>query len=168
MKKIIFSLLFLLSILINPALAKNSRIELTDGSVVNGNIISYTNGVYAVNSQDMGTILINESKIKNIGFDASSDSQEASSLAPLSGNNQLAGQTEALKNQVMSNPKIMDSIASLKDDPQVQEVLTDPEVAAAIKAGDINALSKNEKFMSLTTNPKIQKLKEETSGGAQN
>jgi len=161
MRKYLLFLFILLGLVFNQALAKNNRIELTDGSVVNGKIISYTNGTYAIDSEGMGTLLINESKIKNIGFD---DSTENQPIAGAADDIQLpAGQAETLKNQIMSDPKAMESIAALKDDPQVQEVFNDPEIIAAIKAGDINALSKNEKFMSLTKNPKIQELKDSVS-----
>jgi hypothetical protein len=161
MKKKIIYLLVLLSLISSKAFAgANSKIELTDGSIINGKIVSYTNGVYAVDSQGAGTVIIKESMIKNIGFINAPDTQTVT--AP-ENNNLLSPQAEALKNQIMSDPKMMDSIETLKDDPQVQEIINDPEIMNAIKAGDLNALSKNSKFMGLTKNPTIQKIKDNVS-----
>jgi hypothetical protein len=152
MRKVALLIFVLLSgSMVNAVLAKNTnRIELTDGSVVNGKIVSYASGVYTVASDGVGTIQIDESRIKNIGFAASI-------------NDQLPAQTGSLQSQIMANPKTAEAIRSLKDDPQVQDIMNDPEVISALKAGDLNALAKNEKFMGLTKNPRIQKIKDDLS-----
>ena len=66
MKRLIMSL-FLVSIAAASASAGGIReVELTDGSVITGEVLSLSNGVYSVKSETLGTMKIGESKIRAI------------------------------------------------------------------------------------------------------
>jgi len=76
-------------------------------------------------------------------------------------NNSSIPQTDAVKNQILSNQKAMDLIQALKNDPQIKEAIQDPEISEAIKTGNIETLYKNKKFMRLVNDSQIRKLKDE-------
>ncbi|HOW54642.1 MAG TPA: hypothetical protein PLR60_08295 [Syntrophorhabdaceae bacterium] len=59
----------------------------------------------------------------------------------------IKGETQALQQQMLGNQEIMNLILSLQNDPDIQQVLQDPEIMRAVNSGDLNALMANPKFM---------------------
>ena len=52
----------------------------------------------------------------------------------------------------------MSVLTALENDPQLQDVLQDPAVMDAIRAGNLDALQQNAKVRRLMDNPKIQEI----------
>ena len=159
MKKIILLAALGLCISSSTALAnKPSRIELNDGSVIIGEVTGVNNGTYSITSQEMGALQINEQKIKQIGFseDNSALSTQTSQTQP----EEISGKMDAMRNKLMGDKESLGMIMSLKDDPQFQEILKDPNIINAVKSGNTAALMNNEKFMQLKNNPIVQKIKD--------
>ena len=126
-------------------------IELTDGSVITGEVVSLIRGMYTIKSNDLGTLKIEESKIKVIR-------SNAPSVKSVGQNTEIKDQMESMQAIMMNNPEVLSIILSLKDDPKFQTVLRDPDVMSAVQAGDIATLSKNSKFMSLLDDPRVQQI----------
>jgi len=126
-------------------------IELTDGSVISGEVVSLIRGMYTIKSNDLGTLKIEESKIKVIR-------SNAPSVKSVGQNTEIKDQMESMQAIMMNNPEVLSIILSLKDDPKFQAVLRDPDVMSAVQAGDIATLSKNSKFMSLLDDPRVQQI----------
>ena len=120
-------------------------IELNDGSLIYGEIVSLKDGVYTINTMSLGSIQIEESKIRVIRF--KSDGQAAKE------------QIQAMQKLMLNDKEIINMIASLKDDPDVQEILKDPNLMKAINSGDLETLVSNPKFLKLLANPKILNIK---------
>jgi len=138
--------LFALFILCTPAAdAGNSQVfVLSDGSVIQGEILSLNEGVYTIKTDTLGTIEIEASKIKAI------QSQHIQSI-----NNE---EFQRLQQQIMRNPEVMSMILALQDDPEIQEVLQDPVIMNAINSGDIESLLSNQKILNLLNHPKVQDI----------
>ena len=120
-------------------------IELNDGSLLYGKIVSLKDGVYTIDTMSLGSIKVEESKIRLIRF--KSDQQAAKE------------QIQAMQKLMMSDKEITDIITSLKDDPDVQKILKDPDLMKAINSGDLETLLSNPKFLKLLSNPKILNIK---------
>ena len=147
MKHVIIALLFLLGVTIGNALAGEIKeIELKDGSVIYGEIVSFGGGMFTVRSNNFGTVEIDESKIQAIR-----------SRVPVAGK---GDQIQQIKQRMMSDKEVVQMILSLQNDPDVQKILQDPEIMKAVNSGDINALLSNPKFMKLLENPTIQDIRE--------
>ena len=73
------------------------------------------------------------------------------------------GDIGAMQQQLMANQEIMALINSLQNDPQVQAILTDPELMQAIYAGNIEALLNNPKLKDLADNPTIKSITEKNT-----
>ena len=160
MKKIILSLILFFSIFVSVALAnKLSKIELIDGSVIIGEVSGINNGKYTVNSQGMGVLQIEESRIKQIVL---ADTGKNPGFTQPQTNELPSDKIEAMKNKIMGDKETMGMVTSLQNDPQFQEVLNDPEIINAAKSGNIASLMSNEKLMRLKDNPMIQKIKNKT------
>jgi hypothetical protein len=152
-------LLFLLGVLCGSVFAGEVReIELNDGSVICGEIVSFSNGVYTLKSGSLGTIRINESEIRLIHF----KSHDTTKVDPV-GPSRSASSTdvEALQELMMGDERIMNKILSLQNDPGFQEILQDPAIMNAINSGDINTLLSKPKFMKLLNNPTLREIERE-------
>ena len=155
MKRIIMVSLFLLAV--NPAAycAEASRVELNDGSVITGEIVSYANGVYVINTASLGEMKLDAAKISSIQpLNSSLVNSPAASAAGV--NNPDGSKMGAYSQSLMSKPENAAIVAGLASDPHIQELVNDPQVAEAVKKGDIQALMKNEKFMQIVNDPDTQ------------
>lgn len=110
----------LISLLIVAAAApvkafETAEIELTDGSVLYGEIISMAGGIYTVRSGAIGTLQIDQSRIRSMKTKG----------AP-SGGGDVGSQVKALQERMVSDGDIIDLIRSLQNDSDFQEILQDP------------------------------------------
>jgi hypothetical protein len=143
---VILALLFFLGVSIGNALAGEIKeIELKDGSVIYGEIVSYGGGVFTLRSKGLGTVKIEESEIRAIRSGAHEGGKQ--------------DQIQQLQQRMMSDKEVVEMILSLQNDPDVQRILQDPEIMKAVNSGDINALLSNPKFMKLLENPTIQDIR---------
>jgi hypothetical protein len=129
--------------------------ELKDGSVIHGRLESFVNGRYTIKTKSLGTMTINESKVKVIRMgDRTQTSEEAAKPAAAPAGADVQG----MVTKMQGNDDIMALINTLKDDPEMQAVINDPQVLKAISAGDYSALMANPKFMELLNNPKVLEI----------
>ena len=143
---------FLLSLLMTGVLATGSaaaeikEVELIDGSVITGEVLSLSSGVYTIRTGSLGTLTIDDTKVRAIR------PQSSSSPSP------RAGDVKTLQDTMLSNTEVMGLITSLKDDPQFTKALEDPEVLNAVSSGDIASLMANPRFLELLHNPTVQEI----------
>jgi hypothetical protein len=157
MKRLIISLFFV-SIAAASASAGGIReVELTDGSVIAGEVLSLSNGVYTIKSGTLGTMKISESKIRAIrekdhGAAGSAQSGQAGDAGGVN------VPVKSLQDKMMNDGEIMDMVKSLQNDRDFQKILEDPEVMKAVNSGDIAALMANPGFMKLLDNKTVQDI----------
>ena len=157
MKRASIGLFILLGILCGSVFAGELReIELIDGTVIFGEIVSFSDGVYTLKSGSLGTVRINESKIRVIRLKShGAPAAELTTPSDTSAGTEL----QALQKLMMNDKEIMSVILSLLNDPDFQEILKDPAIINAVNSGDIDALISNAKFMKLLKNPRFQEIK---------
>jgi hypothetical protein len=126
--------------------AESREIELTDGSVITGEVVSLSGGIYTVRSATLGTLRIESSKIRVIGLQGAAVPGDA------------GDQVKALEDKMLSDSEIMDAIHALQNDPDLQKILQDPEIMKAVQAGDIGTLMKNPEFMKLLNKQAVQDI----------
>ena len=124
------------------------RITLTDGSILNAEVIAMHNGVYTFKSPSLGEFSVNAKQIQSISALSAPSSQAGSANLNL---NQLQSTLKA-------NPGAMTAITGLQNDPDMQAVLSDPEIMKAIQSRDYTALANNPKFQKLMQNPAIKQI----------
>jgi len=126
--------------------AETREIELTDGSVITGEVVSLSGGIYTVRSATLGTLRIEESKVRVIRLQGSA--------AP----SDVGGQVKSLEDKMLGDSDIMDTIRTLQNDPDLQKILQDPEIMNAVQTGDIDALMRNPAFMKLLNKQAVQDI----------
>ena len=147
MKRTIIVCLFFLGLSAAGYCGQASKIQLIDGSVINGEIISLSEGIYTINTPSLGQIKLEGAKVSKI---------ETGNLSQ--------SQVESYGKTLMEDPKNAAIVTELASDSQFQALAKDPQIAEAAKAGDIQAMMKSEKFKAILENPKlketIKKLKQ--------
>jgi len=112
------------------------RITLDDGSVITGEIISLNNGLLTIKSVSLGTLQIDESKVRSIN--------------PVTN----------IKEEILNNEELLEIILPLQEDPDFQRALEDPSIMEAVESGNMDALLSNPNFLRLLNNPGILEVKE--------
>jgi len=151
-------LVFLLAVFGGGAFAgEPGEIELIDGSVIRGEIVSFKEGVYTIRSDTLGSIEINESKIRTIRFSSRKTGREAAySATP----GPTSAESQAIQQALLSNEEILPILLSLQNDPEIQAILNDPDIMDAVLAGDLQRLMSNPKFVELLNHPKVQRIQD--------
>jgi len=67
-------------------------------------------------------------------------------------------QIGVMQRRMVADPAMMEKIRALQNDPAFLEVLEDPEIAAALEAGDTTALMANPKVSALIEHPTVREL----------
>jgi hypothetical protein len=156
MKKILIFSVILLGTQIFAYAGQASRVELTDGSVINADVVSLDNGTYTLDAGSLGTIKVDASKIRKI--ESPGESAASSQNTSEGSNSDIQAEMQKYQAQVMNDPQVMGMAQELAKDPQFQEVMNDPQIMEAIKSGNIQVLMSNEKFMNLMNNSKVQDI----------
>jgi len=143
-------ILFTSSVTANAGEAR--EIELIDGSIITGEVLSLVGGIYTIRSDSLGMIKLDDSKIrairsKSAGHGARKDVVSAS-----------GGEVRSLQEKMMSDKEIMILIQSLQNDPEFQRILEDTEVMKAVNSGDIAALMANARLMKLLNNSTLREI----------
>ena len=128
-------------------------IELRDGSVVTGEVVSLINGKYTIHSGSLGTIQIEESKVLVVRPVAAPPAANSGKIPGTP-----AAEIRTLQDRMMSDQEIMSKIQSLQNDPEFLKIIEDPEIMKAVNSGDISALMANPRFLKLMSNPAIQDI----------
>ena len=144
----------------NAAASEPVQIQLSDGSMISGEIISFREGVYTLQSGSLGTIKIDESQIKLIRMDSHGTAPWEPVNAP---NGSVDNTIQDLQKSMSQNPQIMELIQTLQNDPEIQSLIQDEGIMDAVTAGDINTLMSNPEFIKIFKNPSIQQIQKEVA-----
>jgi hypothetical protein len=123
------------------------EIELSDGSVVSGEVLSLSKGIYTIKSASLGTIKLDEAKVRVIRPKLSRNA-----------NAERKNETESLQSRMMSDQEIMGLVQSLQNDTEFKKILEDPEIMKAVSEGNVAALMANPKFTKLLNNSTVQEI----------
>ncbi|HIJ36203.1 MAG TPA: hypothetical protein HPP59_02860 [Deltaproteobacteria bacterium] len=156
MKIVVTCFFFILMTLCGNAFAGQfSEIELVDGGIILGEVISHSDGIYIVRSNSLGTLKVKESEIRLIRLKYSSSKKKEIVSTP---GGTVSPDMQALQKSMMDDKEVMGQVMSLQKDPKMQALLKDPEFMKAINSGDISTLMANPKFIELLNNPEIREI----------
>jgi hypothetical protein len=166
-------MLFIFATVCSPLLASGEttrEIELTDGSIIRAAVVSMSRGVYRLRSDLLGEIEVPEQRIKAIRSPEAEAATprrdgepEAESYAPVATFPTPAPtpSAEDLQQRLQQDPRALEKILSLQNDPLVQSILQDPGTMQAIEARDLGTLLNDPKIRDLMSHPTVQGLSHE-------
>ncbi len=131
-------------------------ITLKDGSVIKGNVLQLADGVYTLETGNLGKITVPEAEIVSIAAESVPAAPDTGNTASAS----LKGQVQEMQTSLLSDPEVMTEIQNIMQDPEIRGVLSDPAFMNAIMSYDPNQIQQNEKTQYLLKNPKFQSLME--------
>ena len=171
MKKSFLILAFIASLIFaSPSFSANETLQtitLKDGTLLRGKLISVKDGVYTIQTFNLGTLAVSEDKIVSVSTQLVAEKSAAASQSvpaaqatqqPQMDKAQFAAQAQQMQQQFLSDPKIVAEIQNLLNDEEVKALLTDPEVMKAVMTYDPNTIAGNEKIKKLMENTKIKNL----------
>lgn len=152
MKKYLILLVAILSLAAGAVRAGELReIELKDGSIITGEVVSLGNGIYTIKSNALGTLKVEENKVKVIR-------PITPPQIPADAQHSMGNEVTTLQHEMMSDKEVVCLIQSLQNDPEFMKLLEDPDILKAVKSNDIPALTANPKFMKLLDNQTVQEI----------
>ncbi len=156
---ITFCVLFFAAACCSSAMAGQiSDIELIDGGVLTGRIVSQQDGVYVIRTKALGEVTVAEEKIRVIRIKHGPSSENAVTGVPASPQPQ---EIRDIQKSITENEAIMQKVLSLQSNPQMQAILQDPELLKAVETGNFAELLSNPKFLKLMQSPEIMEIQKE-------
>lgn len=134
------------------------EIVLQDGSRIKGKILSMNGGSYQLQTDSMGVITIDKSKIISIS--------QGGSLPTIANDAAMeTGQSavQSLQTNMAADQGLMTSILHLQSDPDMQAVLSDPELMRAVQSFDLQTLKNHPKIKKLMANSRVQSIQKKVS-----
>ncbi len=159
-----------LSLVAHPSIADEIRVfTLRDGSTIKGELIGFANGVYTVQSAQLGRLEIRGEHVVSVTpIQPAPASPPAPAPAP--GRPAVDQQVADVQTKIMANPALMQAIQRLANDKELAALLSDPTVKAdlmdALVANDPRAADRNPKVKRILEHPAIQDLLKQMSAGA--
>ncbi|MDH4161253.1 MAG: hypothetical protein OEW15_01020 [Nitrospirota bacterium] len=158
MKRTVPFILMILTVLVLSAgmlsAGELKVIELYDGTVLTGEVLSLSTGVYTIRTESMGTVTVKDTSVRVIRAKGSGVSSPPADHA---------AQVQSLQKQMIADQEIMSMIQSLKDDPSFQKAMEDPAIMQAVTAGDIATLLANPKFLELMNNSTVKSIQQKVT-----
>ena len=146
--------IFLLLFMTLPAAVHAGELQeivLIDGSVIVGELVSLTNGIYTIKTATLGDLKVENARVDTI----------RNKSGRMEGSVKASVQQEiiAIQQKILADESIIQLILALQNDPDFQEVLQDESIMKAISSGDFNALMTNPKIVKLMNNSSVQEIK---------
>ena len=135
------------------------QIELKDGSVITGDVLSLSNDVFTIHKRQR----------RNNPHQQQPDPEDPQPYRTKGGTRcrrrtvrtsepGMESQIRALQQAAAGDPELQKQILSLQDDPDFQAALQDPDMLSAVQSGDIDALLNHPKIQKLTGNPHVSEI----------
>jgi hypothetical protein len=156
MKYLPLWVLLLLSLWFGSVLAGDLReVELYDGTILTGELLSVRDGVYTLKSPSLGTITLEASKVRAMRLHAPANVAPApqSPVQPA-----LDVQIQRLQQTMLGDAAIMQLLTSLLNDPEIQTLLADPAILQAVQSQDFHTLMAHPRVQQLLLHPTVRDI----------
>lgn len=151
----------------SPLWAEAKFITLKDGSVIRGVPRELYDGYYTIETDLLGVVEIEESRVDSIssndpGAANASAGQPSGSASPTAGvgfaSPQLQAQMMQAQQQMLSDPQMMMELQKMAQDPELMELIADPQFMRDIMSQDPARVENNPKFEKLLKNPAMRRM----------
>jgi len=154
--------LFLLTLLSPLAIASSVKhITLKDGSVIKGELVSFENGIYTLQTDNLGRLQLPESNVASVSNEMIGAPVPQMGQQPASAPN-FSNKVSVLQAQIMNDPQTMQAVQAMAEDPEIAAMIADPafvkQLTAAVSNNNVESVADDPKIQQLMSNPKMQAL----------
>lgn len=159
--RLLIILLFVISF--NPTVFSGSvkHIALKDGSVIKGELVSFENGIYTVQTENLGRLQLPEANVVSIAeqtaLNPNSTNSPTTNAAP-----DFSNKVTAMQTQIMNDPQAMQTVQAMAEDPEIAAMISDPDfvkqLTTAVSNNNVESVAGDPKIQQLMSNPKMQAL----------
>lgn len=142
-------------------------VVLKDGSVIKGELVSFDNGIYTFQTDNLGRLQLPEMNVVSISNEPVSGGQAGA--VP-----NFSNKVNAMQNQIMADPQAFETVQQMAEDPEIAAMISDPafvqQLTAAVSNNNVDSVAGDPKIQQLMSNPKMQALiqqLQENSGAQQ-
>ena len=159
-----YSLIFLYAITLislnTDSFAESTKIiTLKDGSVLNGKVIEFSNGIYTFETSNLGDINIAEADVLSISSpEAYGLSTQQTTINKESQKAQLKNQVQQMQGTILADQDIKSEIEKIAEDEEIKAMLSDPNLLKDVMSFDQEKIQQSDAVQKLMKNPKIQQL----------
>ena len=153
MNRYLVPLFFLILALVSLPGGAASHIELVDGTTIQGDVVSASNGRYVIRSSTLGQIELPETSILSIRPGGGSGTSSTSSI-----------DLQSIQKQIVSSPELMQMVTALLSDPQFQAAMNDPQLRQLVMSGNLDALRGDPRILQLLAHPSVQAIVGKVNG----
>ncbi len=151
-------MLFVLTFLSLAYAAQKNRIELIDGGIFEGEVISLREGEYTIKSTSIGTFKVEASRVRKISPVGPTEGFSGKPALPADTAAGGASEVQKVQSMIAADPDMMKALPGLTGNADFQALLKDPEIMKAAKSMDLKTLMTNEKVVNAANNPAIQEI----------
>ena len=144
----VFGVLLVLTGPVKAAGEKLCAIRVENGNVIVGTLLGFEHGVYTIRTLMSRIEHIPESMVLSIDIQGGPGKQPG----PAAAENRLKGSQDELMQKVLNDPRLFLAMKRLSEDPKAIDLLKDPALMELLKAGDIEAVKADPKFIELANN----------------
>lgn len=155
--RILCTILFFLVLTPYVFSASTKYITLKDGSVIKGELVSFDSGTYTVKTDNLGQLQLPEANVVSVANEGVI-AQGPKTLAQPN----FSSRVSAMQNQIMADPKTMQVVQAMAEDPEIVSMISDPnfvqKLSAAVSNGNVDGVADDPRIQELMGNPKMQAL----------
>jgi hypothetical protein len=152
----------------NTLVAGESRIELEDGSLITGEVLSSDGRTYRIRSRTLGTLEIDAERIRSLRPSGSADTGAHTGTHTGAGTSAAAAanhqRVESIQKDIAADSGLLGSIMSLEHDATIREALADDEFMRAIAERDFATLRNHPTIRKLLETPRMRDIVDQIQG----
>lgn len=156
-KRLTYNALLILMFVPSVFAASDKYITLKDGSVIKGELVSFENGTYTVETENLGKLELPEASVISIATKGAAVQAPFAAVQP-----DFAKNVSAMQNQIMTDPQAMQAVEAMAEDPEIASMISDPnfvqKLSTAVSNGNADSVADDPRMQKLMGNPKMQAL----------
>lgn len=153
------TILILVMTLISISTASNAEaikvIKLKDGSTLKGKVLRLDDGVYTLETSNLGEMNIDEADILSI---TTQDLSEKPATTSSTQKSELQRQVQQIQGTILSDEDVMTEIQNLLKDDNIKAMLSDPKLLEDVTSFDRQRIEQNTSIQDLMNNLKMRNL----------
>ena len=130
-------------------------IKLKDGSTIKGKVLQLENGIYTLETSNLGEMNIDESDILSI---TSQEFLEKPTTTSSTQKAELQKQVQQIQGTILADEEVIAEIQNLLEDDNIKAMLSDPKLLEDVISFDRQKIEQNTSIQDLMNNPKMRNL----------